>query len=160
MLAKYVLSGRQKRFRKFIRAIDHPRTRPLRVLDVGGTAEYWAQMPWDELQPLEVVLLNTFAQVTVGPFVSIVGDARNLSAFADHAFDLVFAHSVIGHVGTLSDQLRMAREIQRVGRQMILRRPIATFPSTGARSCRSFTFYRFPFKHGVSNMFEWGGITA
>jgi SAM-dependent methyltransferase len=75
-----------------------------------------------------VVLLNTFEQATKSPFVSVIADARDLSQYSEDQFDLVFSNSVIGHVGGFDDQLRMAREVMRVGKHFFLQTPNHGFP--------------------------------
>lgn len=50
----------------------------------------------------------------------MAGDARDLTAFGDKEFDIVFSHSVIEHVGGFEDQRRMANEIKRVGKRYFL----------------------------------------
>jgi ubiquinone/menaquinone biosynthesis C-methylase UbiE len=111
--------ARRKRFAATFR----PMLSISRILDVGGTYAYWQTVPFDEWQADEIVLLNVTAEDVPAPFVSIAGDARDLSRFADQSFDLVFSNSVIGHVGTFADQQQMAREIRRVGRRYILQTP-------------------------------------
>jgi SAM-dependent methyltransferase len=122
------LRARRRRFGWIVRTIERPSNRPLRVLDVGGTVDYWSGMPWEPLRPVEIVLLNLTAQDTRPPFTAIVGDARDLSRYANQSFDVVYSHSVIGHVGDLDDQQRMARELRRVGRQFIVQTPNQRFP--------------------------------
>jgi hypothetical protein len=128
MLEAYILRGRQQRFQRILQTIRRPEHRPLRLLDVGGTTGYWAAMPWQQLAPVEIVLLNVEPQDVSPPFAAVVGDARDLSRYADQSFDVVYSNSVIGHVGGFDDQRRMARELQRVGRQVILQTPNHRFP--------------------------------
>ena len=82
------------------------------ILDVGGNASTWKG--WDR----EVTVVNAS-----GPRVwedrparFILADARDLE-FADGAFDIVYCNSVIEHLGTLSDQAKLAAEVRRVGRR-------------------------------------------
>lgn len=119
---------RQKRFAWFVRKLDGLE-RPVRILDLGGTSNYWRQLEPQQLSGLEVVLLNLEAESFESPVVeSLSGDARDLSRFADKQFDLVFSNSVIEHVGSLSDQQQMAREIARVGKSYVVQTPNYYFP--------------------------------
>lgn len=80
------------------------------------------------LTPCTIELLNLEPQCVSAPFTSVVGDARDLSRYADRSFDVVFAHSVIGHVGPWPDQQRMAREVRRVGILYVVQTPNHAFP--------------------------------
>lgn len=48
--------------------------------------------------------------------------------FKHFEFDFCFSNSVIEHVGTRDDQLRMAREVRRVGRGYFVQTPNRYFP--------------------------------
>jgi SAM-dependent methyltransferase len=118
--------ARRRRFALLVRLVQSvpPLDRPLRLLDVGGTYTCWQHMNWSAFgRPVDVTLLNVRAQHAAPPFTAIVGDARNLSHYADGAFDVVFSQSTIGHVGSLLDQACMAAEIQRVGQRFLLQTP-------------------------------------
>ena len=90
--------------------------------------DYWSAMPWQSLRPIEVTLLNVSPQSVPPPFHAVVGDARDLSRYGDGSFDIVYSNSVIGHVGGFEDQQQMARELQRVGRQVWVQTPNRRFP--------------------------------
>lgn len=102
--------------------------RPIKLLDVGGTTDYWRDVGLAPDSGIQIVLLNTFEQDVSAPFQSVVGDARDLSRFADAQFDVVFSNSVLGHVGTFADQLRMAQEVSRVGYRFFVQTPNDAFP--------------------------------
>lgn len=104
-------------------------TRPVSILDVGGTVDYWHTVALDRCLIQRIVLLNAIDQaITLPIFEAIIGDARDLSRFADQEFDLTFSNSVIGHVGDFMDQQRMANEMRRVGKQYLLQTPNHGFP--------------------------------
>jgi ubiquinone/menaquinone biosynthesis C-methylase UbiE len=91
--------------------------RPLRILDVGGTNLSWENRGWVNRDDIQIVTLNL--QADPKPFSnieSVIGDATDLSQFADASFDIVFSNSVIEHLFTLENQRRMAAEVRRVGK--------------------------------------------
>jgi ubiquinone/menaquinone biosynthesis C-methylase UbiE len=102
---------------------------PVRILDIGGTQEFWTLMTGDEQVDAHVTLLNIEHQrVTSDKFVSAVGDARNIPQLDDRSFDVVFSNSVIEHVGSYDDQRRMANEVIRIGKRYFVQTPNKRFP--------------------------------
>jgi len=126
--SSYANTLRRKRFQYFLDLLaDVPR--PLRILDVGGTENYWASMGFGEESDIEIVLLNlTQVPVVMANCKSVSGDARDLSQFRDGEFEIVFSNSVIEHVGDLGEQQRMADEVQRVGQRYFVQTPNFYFP--------------------------------
>jgi SAM-dependent methyltransferase len=123
--------ARRRRFALLVRLVQSVPSldRPLRLLDVGGTLACWQQLDIGAFgRPVDITLLNVRPQPTILGFTAIVGDARNLSHYADGAFDVVFSQSTIGHVGSLLDQAAMAAEVQRVGVRFLLQTPNHHFP--------------------------------
>ncbi len=120
---------RKRRFDFFLSMLDGL-DRPLRILDVGGTQQFWQMMGRENLEGIDVTLFNLRAeQTTVSGFESVAGDARDLSRYADSSFDVVFSNSVIEHLGPrFSDQQRMADEIKRVGKRYFVQTPNRYFP--------------------------------
>ncbi len=121
---------RMRRFELFIEIVKAlPGT--INVLDVGGTEEYWVRLSGGStvLGRLKVTLLNIQPQVISLPnFTSVVGDARVLTQFADKQFDIVHSNSTIEHVGSFSDQKKMADEVMRVGKYYYVQTPNRYFP--------------------------------
>ena len=112
-----------------------------RVLDIGGTPEYWLlhQDLWAGL-PIVFELLNTYRPEIESPrFPFVEGDARDLKGFADASIDLVHSNSVIEHVGPWADVKAMAREVRRVGRGYFVQTPYVGFPFE--------PHFRLPFFH-------------
>lgn len=102
---------------------------PYRLLDVGGTGDFWRAMEFDISNGTEIVVLNTYPEHSEDQNVrTVVGDARDMSQFGDGEFDVVFSNSVIEHVGDADDQRRMASEVQRVGRRYFVQTPNYYFP--------------------------------
>jgi ubiquinone/menaquinone biosynthesis C-methylase UbiE len=96
-----------------------------RVLDIGGTPDYWNMLP---ARP-RLILLNTprAREDLAGAVSWIAGDGRQLP-FRDGAFDVVFSNSVIEHVGDAESQRRFAHEVARVGRAYWVQTPNRWFP--------------------------------
>jgi hypothetical protein len=118
---------RRRRF-AFFRGLLDTLPRPVRILDVGGTAEFWRNMD-APLAELEITLLNPLPAPADGPFHIIQGDARDLGAYDDRSVDVVFSNSVIEHLGPhFDDQRRMATEIRRVGKRYFVQTPNRYFP--------------------------------
>jgi hypothetical protein len=119
---------RKKRFGIFLEMIASLR-KPIRILDVGGTAKFWEMMDFVGVEGVEIVLVNLEpTDVRHRGMTAIAGDARDLSGLRDREFDVVFSNSVIEHVGGYRDQQRMAAEVQRVGRRYFVQTPNRYFP--------------------------------
>ncbi len=120
---------RQQRFRFFRELIEGVKLdRPIRVLDVGGTQSYWENMDFTPAN-VHFTLFNLMEQeVSLPNFTSLHGDATNLAQFQDGAFDLVHSNSVIEHLFTWDAQVRMAREVMRVGKRYYVQTPNRFFP--------------------------------
>ena len=111
------------------RALVSPLPRPVRILDVGGEQEFWERVDFANEPGVEIVLLNVKTVRARGSnFSCVVGDARNMAAFRDGEFDVVFSNSVIEHLGEYAQQRLMANEVRRVGRRYFLQTPNRYFP--------------------------------
>ena len=136
-------SIRKKRF-AFFKGLITTLPRPLSILDVGGTQEFWEKMEFI-CYDVELVLYN-LSPITTGyaSLTSIVGDARDMRAFVNQEFDVVFSNSVIEHVGSYQQQRRMAEEVRRVGKRYCVQTPNRYFPIEPHVLLPFFQF--FPFK--------------
>lgn len=116
--------------------------RPVVVLDLGGRADYWDNVGFENIERID--LLNNDAEeldrpAASGLFVSRVGDARCLSDYADKSVDLVHSNSVIEHVGHWPDMCAFADEARRVGQSGWIQTPAWEFPIE--------PHFRLPFLH-------------
>jgi methyltransferase family protein len=118
---------RARRFGLF-EGLAAPLPRPLRILDVGGTNEFWEHRGWAGREDVQITLLNLAPQRRRHEnIVPVVGDATAVEA-EDRAFDVAFSNSVIEHLFDAASQRAMAREIQRVGRAYWVQTPNFWFP--------------------------------
>ncbi len=119
---------RLKKFEKlFFRTFDTDK--PFEILDVGGTDYFWRSSQVPNIPGVTITLLNLQPEKTTHRNIrSLVGDATSMTQFADKKFDLVFSNSVIEHLYTSENQLKMACEIQRVGKRYFVQTPNKYFP--------------------------------
>jgi len=119
---------RDRRFQHFKQFIeDLPR--PVSILDVGGTGDFWDKRGWAQRDDVHITTLNLRAEPQkFNSVVPVVGDATNLEAYASQSVDVVFSNSVIEHVYTKDNQKAMADEVQRVGSRYWIQTPNYWFP--------------------------------
>jgi hypothetical protein len=102
---------------------------PVRILDLGGTPDFWVRRGLADDPNLKISVLNlTGPERAVHGIRCLVGDATDLSSLDENAFDVVFSNSVIEHVGTWTAQQRMACEARRVGLGYFVQTPARSFP--------------------------------
>jgi hypothetical protein len=119
---------RARRFRLFEALVENM-PRPLRILDVGGTNDFWVQRGWAGRNDVQIFSLNLIPETTRHANIKpLAGDATNLSQFDDGSFDVAFSNSVIEHLFTFENQRRMASEVQRVGKAFWVQTPNFWFP--------------------------------
>ncbi|HEB89437.1 MAG TPA: class I SAM-dependent methyltransferase [Deltaproteobacteria bacterium] len=119
---------RSRRF-EYFRALVDPLPRPIRMLDVGGTEDFWERMGFLEADEAEITILNLEAPPARSPHVrTLDGNACHMPMFEDDSFDVVFSNSVIEHVGGIEEQRAMANEIRRIGRRYFVQTPNRFFP--------------------------------
>jgi hypothetical protein len=118
---------RARRFARFEQAVA-ALPRPLSILDVGGTSEFWRQRGWADRSDVHITLVNLEAEEQVcANILPTAGDARALD-FEDDALHLAFSNSVIEHLFTLDNQRLMAAEMQRVAPAYWVQTPNFWFP--------------------------------
>ena len=90
--------------------------KPIHILDVGGSQDFWINAGFHNDKNVRITILNLEARdVDYDNFVSVAGDATNLSEYNTNQFDIAFSNSVIEHLYTYENQKKMANEIIRVG---------------------------------------------
>lgn len=137
--------ARRKRLGLFLAMVDRfmpaafiAGERPVKVLDVGGTENFWRQMGGVP-EACYITLLNFSAEpVTLPGLSSVAGDATRMPEFKDKQFDIVFSNSTIEHVGDYAAQQSFANEVQRVGKGYVIQTPNKWFPIEPH-------FYTFPY---------------
>ena len=121
-------SLRNRRFDRFLSMLD--RIPAPRIIDLGGTVEFWRERArLGRIAEGEVTLVNLHDQ-SGGPdnVVWVEGDVTALDRFPDMEFDAVFSNSVIEHVGNFERQAAMAREATRLAPLYSVQTPNYWFP--------------------------------
>ena len=120
---------RKERFRYFTELIRND-TLPIRILDIGGTENFWVQMGFYANENYQITVLNIDVHQahTKENLTFVHGDARDLSQFGDKKFDIVFSNSVIEHIPFETGRKQMAAEIIRTGKKYFVQTPNYYFP--------------------------------
>jgi hypothetical protein len=105
--------------------------RPITILDAGGSARYWDNVPFRRDAEITVLNLTPSQSCHISAsflFHAETGDAADLSRFPDGAFDFYHSNSVIEHVGAWGRMKAMAVEARRVARRGWVQTPAWEFP--------------------------------
>lgn len=121
---------RRKRFIFFLSQLEKLKSdNTISILDIGGTQAYWEKMNFVNSEKVHITLLNRHLERTrYKNFTSIQNDACNLSDIKDKEFDIVHSNSVIEHLCTKENQIKMANEVRRVGKYYYVQTPDYSFP--------------------------------
>jgi len=118
--------SRARRLATFLK--HHPSLAEMRVLDLGGTAEWWDAVPSDR-HPKEVVTLNLEKPRSGSDRVHHrYGDACDPPCDLRHSFDLVFSNSLLEHVGGHWRRQRLADVIRAAAPRHWVQTPYRYFP--------------------------------
>jgi hypothetical protein len=147
---------RRDRVRKFAELLE-PVNGELRILDVGGSAEFWLAYRHELHTPATITVLNrSFEKQPSLPWITYVsGDARDLHMFADQQFDMCFSNSVIEHIDA-DGQFRMANEIRRVAKGYFVQTPNAHFPIEPHFLVPGWQFMPVALRSRLLQLRDWG----
>jgi ubiquinone/menaquinone biosynthesis C-methylase UbiE len=132
---------RTRRNRRLCAIIDklwEEKASPIEVLDIGGEPVFGLTIQEAYRAKCHISLINLAGayerrfsdkeEYIKQSVTLLTGDARELSLFADKAFDLVVCNSVIEHVGSWTDMTKAANEARRVGKRGWVQVPAFEFP--------------------------------
>ncbi len=113
---------RQENF-KIFKSLVSLYNKPVKVLDLGGTQEYWEMMEYTDPNLIQVTLINLDdIKVTLPNFTFIkmnVFDLKNIDC------DIIFSHSLIEH---LDDKEKFAKIIKNSRKSYFIQTPNKNFP--------------------------------
>jgi len=136
---------RRKRFKIFQTYLAKVKYTSPKILDVGGTEDYWNQINLIfgiNFQPI----INNISkdELNKGNFSGIVDDGKCLSSVKDNTFDIAYSNSVIEHLSTFEEQQEMVDNLQRVAQYYFVQTPAFVFPFE--------PHFLFPFFHWLPRM--------
>jgi len=120
--------ARQRRWQVFREMF--PDVESMRVLDLGGTPDFWLRAP---IKPAAVTVINLDKpEFGVGQVTHLTGDACNASEVLSQSamsadFDLVFSNSLIEHVGGHARRCELAAEIHKLAPRRWIQTPYRYF---------------------------------
>jgi hypothetical protein len=124
----YANKFRRKRFRIFTELLKRFKP-PVKILDIGGTSDYWQQMNFIPNDTYRITLYNNAAELNFSKgFTYLKGDANKLSDIPDKSYDIVHSNSLIEHLGSFDIQMKFAKEVKRIGKAYYIQTPNFYFP--------------------------------
>jgi hypothetical protein len=145
------LSARARRARWERFTTEFPDLPQLRVLDLGGTPQFWRQAP---VRPLSVTTVNLSADRASEPWITtIVGDACE---YDDSGFDLVVSNSLLEHVGGAARRQQLAEVIRRSAARCWVQTPYRYFPLEPHWLFPGFQWLPLPARVAVTRHWRYG----
>ena len=100
----YASKSRKQRIEFFLKLISKFE-KPVRILDIGGTENFWKDSLIVNNNDYHVTLLNLKQQkITFHNFESIKGNTLDLENLKKNNYDIVFSNSVIEHLFNFENQ--------------------------------------------------------
>ncbi len=129
---------------------------PVKILDLGGTQEFWENMGLISDKILVTIINKEQISATYENFIAIRKDASDLSELRDKDFDIVFSNSLIEHLIDYNAQKQMARDIIRIGKSYFIQTPNYYFPFEPHFLFPFFQFFPYKFKIYLLQHFNLG----
>lgn len=102
--------------------------KPVTILDIGGTVRFWTDENYQH-KDVFITIINLRPEESPHPNIrAMIGNACDLSMFEDGAFDITFSNSLIEHLYSKDNQIKMAKEAMRVGKNFFIQTPNRYFP--------------------------------
>jgi len=115
---------RQENFRIF-KTLALSYNRKVKILDLGGTQEYWEMMKYTDPNLIEITLINLDdTRVTLPNFSLVKMNVLDLD-ISKLECDIIFSHSLIEHI---SNKERFAKMIRDSGKSYFIQTPNKYFP--------------------------------
>lgn len=137
-----------RRYEWFLKALSVSPTDTIADLGCGDGSHFWNLN--QGVNPVTAVDISPQNPQSGRWQRYVQADVRDLSAFDNNEFDIVFCNSLIEHFSTWDDQVQAANEIRRIGRRLWIQTPNLYFPIE--------PHYGVPFAQWLTNWDERDGI--
>jgi len=144
----FAAGARRRRWDTFLRRF--PDLKAARVIDLGGTPEFWARSP---VQPAQLTVVNLDRSAAEPPpwVEVIVGDACEAASLVKgRTYDIVFSNSTIEHVGGHDRCQAFARSARQLARRHWIQTPYRYFPIEPHFVFPGFQFLPVALRHRVA----------
>lgn len=140
---------RQENF-KIFKSIISSYNKPVKVLDLGGTQEYWEMMEYTDPTLIQVTLINLDnTNVTLPNFSHVKMNVLDLNKY-NFDCDIIFSHSLIEHV----DHEKFARIVRDFNKPYFIQTPNKHFPIEPHFLIPLFQFFPLWLKYYVVKNFR------
>ena len=126
---------RVRRIQPLIRLLEeiHAAHGHVRLLDIGGTVDYWKIVPRRTLEELgvRITIANPWVSATATSdalFNLVEADGCDLSRYGDREFHVAHSNSVLEHVGGRERMKMFASDVRRVAQRHFVQTPNFWFP--------------------------------
>jgi Methyltransferase domain len=134
----------------------------VKLLDLGGTAQYWNLPPLSLLRQarVHITVVNLTLENEGAPawegIEFLTADACNLSEFADNSFNIVHSNSVIEHLRSWEQMEHFAGEVRRLAPSYFVQTPNYWFPVEPHFLTPGFQWLPEPFRVRLLMRFDLG----
>lgn len=144
---------RQRRMLEFYRRF--PNLESCRLLDLGGTLDFWETVP---IAPRELVVVNLAKQSAQSSVrgQSVCADACDFDTRDWGEFDIVFSNSLIEHVGGIHRRETLALSIRRAAPHYWVQTPNRYFPIEPHWQFPGLQFLPMPARVQVAQRWHFG----
>ncbi|WPP53331.1 class I SAM-dependent methyltransferase [Catalinimonas niigatensis] len=147
---------RQKRF-DFFKSFLSSLARPTSILDIGGTIKFWEKSGFYKYEGIHFTIVNPgMKSRSEHNFEVVNGDGTNMPYFRDKQFDIVFSNSVIEHLYSWENQVKMANEVNRLSKSYFVQTPNYGFPVEPHFVFPFFHYLPVPFRIWLTKNYDLG----
>ncbi len=125
----------------------------MRVLDLGGTPEFWRNAP---VTPADVTIVNLLDDAADEPWLTTIKGDACTTAWLEGTYDLVISNSLLEHVGGMQRRRQFADVVHAASERWWIQTPYRYFPIEPHWLCPGFQFLPLAAKVAVTRRWPIG----